>query len=38
MPVEQPSKLEMVINLKAAQTLGLNLSQSLLAGADEVLD
>jgi putative ABC transport system substrate-binding protein len=37
LPVEQPDKLELVINLKAAKTLGLVLPQALLLRADQVL-
>jgi putative ABC transport system substrate-binding protein len=37
LPVEQPMRFEFVINLKAAKTLGLTLSQHLLVFADEVL-
>jgi putative ABC transport system substrate-binding protein len=38
LPVEQPTKYELIVNLKTAETLGITLPQSILFGADEVIE
>jgi putative ABC transport system substrate-binding protein len=37
LPIEQPTKFELVVNLRAAKTLGITIPESVVVRADEII-
>jgi len=38
LPIERPTKFELIVNLKTAETLGVSIPSAILAGADETIE